>query len=218
MEAVRTRRLLLVSPLGVIAVTSVIARAAGLGTGQWTWLPALVVYWAALGSLVATGGGRASLGRWLRGPAGGWGWAALALVVGLLPLPVFLTGRDVLRSAPVLAAWLAFALINPWFEEAYWRGLMMDATAGWPAWLRVLYPSVLFAANHPVALGAIAAMRDPAVTLATFAMGVAWSVTYLRTGSLRYPIASHVLVDLLNLAVPVLMGLYVPPGVAGGVP
>lgn len=214
-EAKTTRQLLLISPLAVIAVTYVIARVTGLGKGPWTWLPSLAVYWAALGLLVATGAGRASLRRWLRARAWSWGWAGLALVVGLLPLTIFLTSREVLRSLPVLMAWLTFALLNPWFEETYWRGLLTDATAGWPGWLRVLYPSVLFAANHPLALGAIAAMRDPAVTVATFVMGVAWSATYLRTGSLWYPIASHVLVDLFNLAVPVLMGLYVPPGLAG---
>ena len=207
--------MLLVSPLVVMAVTYFMARVTGLGEGQWTWLPTLLVYWVALGLLVATGGGRASVRRWLQVPAGSWGWGALALVVGLLPLTVFLTGRDVLRSMPVLMAWLAFVLVNPWFEETYWRGLLTDATAGWPGWLRVLYPSVLFSANHPLALGTIAAMRDPAVTVATFVMGVAWSTTYLRTRSLWYPLVSHVLVDLFNLAVPVLMGLYVPPGVAG---
>jgi membrane protease YdiL (CAAX protease family) len=41
-------------------------------------------------------------------------------------------------------------------------------------------------------------------------MGVVWALAVRRTESLRFAIAGHALTDLLNLAVPTLMNLYVP--------
>ncbi len=87
-------------------------------------------------------------------------------------LGVVVAGWRTLRSGSVLGAWLVFGLINPFLEECYWRGALLDAAA---------------------------------------ALGLAWSAIYLCTGSLWPAIISHGLVDLFNLAVPVFMGLYVPP-------
>jgi uncharacterized protein len=48
------------------------------------------------------------------------------------------------------------------------------------------------------------------VLVSTFVMGAIWAVVYLRTRSLRWCVASHVLVDLLSLSVPVFMNQFVP--------
>src|SRR5690606_19379190 len=63
-------------------------------------------------------------------------------------------------QAVVFVAWLLFAMINPWLEEGYWRGLMLDATRHWPRWASNLYSTSLFTLNHPL-LGGTLRRREP---------------------------------------------------------
>lgn len=67
-------------------------------------------------------------------------------------------------------------------------------------------------AFHPLVAGVFSvANRDGAALAALLLMGAAWAAAYRRTGTLRWALASHVLADLGNLAVPVFLGLYIPP-------
>lgn len=59
-----------------------------------------------------------------------------------------------------------------------------------------------------------AANRDWMALAVIFVMGSVWAAAYQRTGTLRWAVASQMLVDLGNLAVPVFMGLYIPPHLA----
>ena len=125
-------------------------------------------------SLISWGGGRAAILQWLRPPQGAWIWTVLAIAVRLIPLPIFLPNWQLLRPTNIWLLWLAFALLNPWLEEGYWRGLLLDAAAGWPSWLGVLYSSILFALNHPLTLGVNSiANRHPVTAMSTFIMGLA---------------------------------------------
>ncbi len=66
-------------------------------------------------------------------------WRAVSLALPALFIPtVFLPSLPLLDRAWIVALWLLLALINPWLEEGYWRGLLMDATDRWPGWLAVL--------------------------------------------------------------------------------
>lgn len=151
--------------------------------------------------------------RWLRTPAGGARSAAIALAVGLIPLPILVTNFGLLDSVPLVLLWLAFAALNPLLEEGYWRGLLLDRTSRWPAWVAIGASSALFALNHPLSYGVFSlANAHPATLVSTFIMGAGWSVVYRRTGSLRWPIAAHAVTDLCNLAVVAFMNLYVPRG------
>ena len=205
------RRLILLSPLGVLALGHLAARAGGLVFGVWVWIPLVLAYWGVLAGCMVWGAGRAALRQWLRPRQGGWGWAVLAVAVGLLPLPILLSNWSVLRPLQIWVPWLLFALINPWFEEGYWRGLLLDAAAEWKGWLSILYTSGLFAASHPLLWGVNSvANRTLTAVISTFIMGVVWGLVYRRTRSLRWVVAAHVLVDLFNLAVPVFLNLYAP--------
>lgn len=213
------KRLVLLSPLVVIALGHATARLAGVWLGtSWAWAPLALAYWAVLASLIAFCGGREAVGRWLRRPRGSRGWSVLVVAFGLAPLPVFAQNWQLLLSpAWLLLPWLLFALVNPWLEEGYWRGLLLDASAGRPGWLGVLYVSAAFALGHPLMWGVHSlAARDPAVLIFTLASGAVKAIAYIRTGSLRWAIFSHALVDLFNLNVVVLLNLYVPPNTAWG--
>jgi membrane protease YdiL (CAAX protease family) len=108
---------------------------------------------------------------------------------------------------------LAFAAVNPFFEEAYWRGALLDAGRRWPFWLIALYSTVLFVASHPLMWGVFSAGNRSIVLFATlFVMGIAWAYLRRATRSLRFSVLSHVLVDVGNLSVFVFLNLYVPPG------
>ncbi len=202
---------MLLSPFAVIALGHLTARLAGPALGAWAWVPVMLVLWTCFAACIAFGAGRDSVRRWLRTPGGGVRWLATALAVGLIPLPILLLNIRLLDSPLLVVLWLAFAAINPFFEEGYWRGLLLDRTASWPEWASVLFSSGLFALNHPLTLGAISiANAHPATLVSTFIMGVGWAVVYRRTGSLRWPILAHGVADLCNLAVLAMMNIYLP--------
>ena len=206
------RRLILLSPLVIIAVGRLTAYLAGVVFGVWVWIPMTLIVWVMFALMITWGGGREAIGRWLRAPKGAWGWSVLAIVVGLIPLSVFILGWNLFPSVWIVLAWLLFALVNPVLEEGYWRGLLLDNTRNWPGWLGVLYSTFFFAINHPLTVGVYSiANRHPAVLVSTFVMGLAWAVVYRKTHSLRWTIFAHMLTDLLNLSVLAFLNIVVPP-------
>ena len=168
--------------------------------------------WGMFALMIGWGGGQETIRRWVRAPLGAWGWSVLAVIVGLIPLNVFVLNWKLFPSAWLIFAWLLFALINPLLEEGYWRGLLLDTTTEWPGWLGVMYSSFFFAINHPLTIGVYSiANRHPAVLISTFIMGLVWGVTYRKTRSLRWIICAHMLTDLLNLSVLSFLNIVVPP-------
>ena len=78
----------------------------------------------------------------------------------------------------------------------------MDASAHWPAWLRILYSTFWFGLSHPLLLGVtVPALPDLPGFLGTVFTGLVWAVVYWRTRSLCWPILSHILVDLASVLV-----------------
>lgn len=209
------QRLILLSPLAIIAIGHVTARVAGAVLELWAWLPLALVLWAMFAILIAWGGGREAVRRWARSPQGAWGWSGLAIVVALIPLPLFVLNVRLFDSLWLVLAWVIFALVNPLLEEGYWRGLLLDNAAGWSGWLSVPYSSFFFAINHPLTFGVHSiANRHPVTTISTFTMGLIWAIVYRRTGSLRWTVLAHFLVDLFNLSVLAFLNVYVPPGLS----
>ncbi len=206
------RCIVLLSPVAVIGIGRIVEHVAGRILGPWAWLPTLLVFWATIGTLVAWGRSR-PVKEWFGQPSGGAVWSTLAVVVGLVSVREFISGWRVLESPHVAALWLAFGLVNPWFEEAYWRGLLIDASKGWRG-LGVLYSAVAFGLSHPLIWGVnCAALCHPAVVMALGFVGIVWGLAYWRTGSLRWTIVGHGFANLLGLSVPVMLNLYVPAGV-----
>lgn len=206
------QRLILLSPLVIIAVGYIIAHAAMDVFGIWIWIPMTLVVWGMFAFMIAWGGGREAIRRWLQPSQGAWGWKVLAIVVGLIPLSVFILGWNLFPSIWIVLAWLLFALINPFLEEGYWRGLLLDSTKNWPGWLGILYSTFFFAINHPLTVGVFSiANRHPAVLISTFIMGLVWAVVYRKTQSLRWTIFAHMLTDLLNLSILAFLNIVVPP-------
>lgn len=207
-------RFLLLSPWLVLVVGHAAARIAAHYIGTWAWVPLALVYWGLLGGLIVWGNGKDARKRWFSPPRGPRRWSVVAVAVGFITLPILILNRHLLADPTIFVLWILFALINPWFEEGYWRGLLLDAAAEaqWPRSLSTAYTTVLFAASHPLMWGVFSiANRDWMPLVALLLMGMAWSTAYHHTGTLRWAIVGHVIVDLGNLAVPVFLNLYIPP-------
>lgn len=204
------KRFILISPLVIIGVGYLTAYLIEGWTGLWSWLPLALVFWGMTTLLIVTGGRKAWIMRWLSRPRRSWGWSILAMAVGFLPLPLLVIGPNGTTMAQWIP-WAVFVVLNPWFEEGYWRGLLLDASSIWPAWLGILYSGVMFAVSYPLVWGTnFPEGRTPGLILSALAAGILWGVVYWRTGSLRWVVVGHLLFDVFSLAAPVLWNLYLP--------
>ena len=207
------RGLVIASPVAVIGVGHLAALWGQAWLGDYAWLPLTLVFWTAMATIIGMTGGWQAFTARLMGRATAapfaWVWAGGAVVIGLAPLPLMILHWQVLMSPAIWLPWLVFAAINPFLEESYWRGVLLDATANWPRWLAIGYTSLAFAASHPLMWGTFSvANRTPETVIITCLMGVIWSIAYLRTGNLRWVIAGHILTDLLNLSIAAFMNQF----------
>ncbi len=206
----KTKPIILASPLIIIAVNFLVAYFAGLLIGKWAFIPIILIEWLLFAFFILKFGKAGALIRWLKPTAGKYGWKFGVLMIGLIPLPIFIKYNYLLAGWEIWLPWLLLALVNPWLEEFYWRGLLSDTTKAWSTTTSVLFTSLLFSINH-VVFGVNALLfRGPEVLISTFVMGVVWAITYKNTHSLRWVIFSHFLVDTLNLSTPSFLDLYKP--------
>ena len=195
------------SPIALVAICGAIQFIAGHYLGVWAWVPTMLGFWLVIGFLLRRYP-RPLTSRFARA-TGSVFWSALAVLAGLLSLHGFASHWSLLSDTGLVAAWLVFALVNPWFEESYWRGLLMDSTASWGKAASLLYSSAWFAASHPLIWGIHSLpLRKPEAVGALLLVGVIWGLAYQRTGSLRWCVAGHMLANLLGLAALVLLNLY----------
>ena len=136
----------------------------------------------------------------------------MSITVGLIPLSILLLNLYLLASFPLVTAlWVLFAFINPFFEQVFWRGYLMQKLpfrAGW----RVAYSTALFVLSHPFMWGIFSVANRSWMTMVSLIiMGTVWCVVYLKTSSLRWCYISHFMVNIGNLTIFVFLNLYIPP-------
>jgi membrane protease YdiL (CAAX protease family) len=208
MDLNKKRTIVLLSPFLIILINFIVAIISGKLIGKWAFIPVILIEWCFFLFLVLRFGGSESIKKWLKKPSGSFGWTILALFVSLIPLPLFLLHSATLSSWIIWLPWILLALINPWMEEFYWRGLLLQYASKWPDWVAVLFTSAVFALNHAV-FGVNSTLNSGvAVIISTFFMGVIWGLVFKKTNSLRWVIFAHFLVDFLNLSVPSFLDLY----------
>ena len=151
--------------------------------------------------------GRDHIGYWLQKPKGHWIWLSIAGLVSLSTLPLFLQHYDVMRNLTVLIPSIIFFLINPWLEEFYWRGLLIDVTNKWPAWVSIGYSSILFTLWHTAFAWYSTGVRSLSFYLPVLILGLVMGMIYKNTKSLWPAILSQMLINALNLSIPVLMNI-----------
>lgn len=202
------RNIVITSPFLIITANLTAAHIFGELIGKWAFIPMILVGWTLWLFFILKYGGLVSIKKWLGNPKGKISWGILTLIVGLIPLPIFLLHSHTLNPWQVWLPWILLALINPWIEEFYWRGLLSDYTKNWSTWTSILFTSLLFALNH-IAFGVNSEVNSGIdLIIATFIMGIVWAVVYRKTGSLRWAIFSHFIVDFLSLSAPAFLDLF----------
>jgi membrane protease YdiL (CAAX protease family) len=146
--------------------------------------------------------------KWLSKPKGSILWLLLAVSISFPTILIFLKHYTLLNSWEIILPWVLIFLINPFMEEFYWRGFLLDKTAHWNKWIAILFSSLLFSANHYVFAIHSELFRGFPVLISTFLMGFIWALVYQKTKSLRWTVIAHFIVDFLNLSVPSFLDLY----------
>ncbi len=202
------RKIAIASPFLIILVNFSLAFLFKPIWGKWAFVPMILMGWALWLFFILKLGQENAIKIWLKKPVGAIGWSLLAVAVGLIPLPLFLFHADTLTTWQIGLPWITIALINPWIEEFYWRGLILDATNHWPNWMAILFSSVLFATNH-AAFGINSALNSGfEILISTLIMGITWGFVYKKTQSLRWAIFAHFLVDLFGLSAAAFLDLW----------
>ncbi|EGK00964.1 MULTISPECIES: CPBP family intramembrane glutamic endopeptidase [Dysgonomonas] len=203
----KDRNIIILSPFIIILINIIVALSFGKLIGKWAFIPVILIEWCIFSFLIFRYGGINSVKNWLKKPQGGIGWTILALSTGLICLPIFIFNKHLLTVWTIWLPWIALAVINPWLEEFYWRGLLSDYTNNWNKWLSIFYTSVVFSANHAVFGLNSNMLRGPELVTSTLIMGIIWAIVYKKTGSLRWAIFAHFMVDFLSLSAPAFLDL-----------
>ncbi len=203
------KRIVLVSPFLITAVNVIVAFSFGKVIGKWAFIPIILIEWFLfLFFVFKYGGGTDSIKKWLQKSKGSFGWSILAVLMGLITLPLFLLHNHTLTNWTIWLPWILLALINPWIEEFYYRGFLLDNTTEWKKWKAILFSTSVFAANHAV-FGINSEVNSGfTVVVSTFIMGLVWSIVYTKTKSLRWAIFGHFLVDFFSLSAPAFLDLF----------
>lgn len=202
------KRLVLASPFLIIAINFANAFLFGSIIGKWAFIPIILIEWSLFLYFILKYTDKETRKNWLQKPNGSFGWIILALLIGILPLPLFLMHYATLSTWQVWLPWFLLALINPWLEEFYWRGLLFEYTKNWSKWSVILFTSIVFAGNHAV-FGVNSVLNSGiTVVISTLIMGIIWGLVYHKTNSLRWIIFAHFLVDFFNLSAASFLDLY----------
>lgn len=196
----------ILSPIIILIITQLTTIVLGKYLKALVYLPVILIYWVVLG-LILYKFGFENVRGWLNKPQGHWVWIILAVLLGLPTLPLFLRNIDLFKNPAVLIPHIAFFLFNPWLEEFYWRGLLIDVTEKWAAWISVLYSSILFTMWHSAFAWYSVGARGFSFYGPVLMLGVFMALIYKNTKSLWLCIGSHMLINILNMSIPVLLNL-----------
>lgn len=178
---------------------------------QYAWLLAFAIYYLSV-ELALRFSRAPSLFRWYTSPL----YPLPKLKYGLvgLVLPALLPVGVLFSNYQAVPLWTwfyicVFALINPFFEEVFWRGVINQLPVSGVQ--RQFVSAGLFSFSHYFLWGTYW-LSNPRLLVptcvTTFVMGWCWMWFYQRDGRLLYPVLSHMVVDFVNLSIAVFMGIH----------
>lgn len=208
----------LITPVAIILLGIIVGRFFFIFMKNWAWIPVVVFYWSAVGLVIYLDYKKRGKkpADYFKGFRFKFSAVILSLIVGLIPLPIFLKYFYLFDTGYLIFLWILFALVNPFFEEIFWRGYMLDHSPKIPFWIKAIVSSLIFAVGHPLTWGLFSfSMLTPEMLISVFIMGIVWSFAYRKSNTLLLPYFSHFLVDLLSCSVlaflnilPVMTNLY----------
>lgn len=197
-------------PIMVILFCHIIVKLLNPVTTPYTWIPGMISYWLISFSFVYFDCKKRKIHitKYLKGTKFKFYLIVIAIVAGFIPFPIFILHFKLLTTPFLIGSWIFVALVNPFFEEIFWRGYLLNHAAKLPAVLKIIYSSTLFTLSHTFIWGVFAkAMLTPELIISVFVMGILWSFIYLKSKSIVLPYFSHLLVDIFNLSVLAMMNL-----------
>lgn len=194
------------TPIFVLIVTQLTALVLGKYLKEWVFLPIILIYWVII-FFILNKYGFDNIKRWLSIPQGHWGWYILAVLIGISSLPLFIQNVHLFGDPIILILHITFFLINPWLEEFYWRGLILDSTKQWPVWISILYSSILFTLWHSAFAWQSIMFRDLSFFLPVLISSIFVALIYKKTKSLWLCVGSHFLMNIFTMGIPVLLNL-----------
>lgn len=205
--------LLFISPFFIILLGFLTATFFYQFIEGWAWIPLALVYWSLLGFCIYYFKDNKKLGDWFQKSKKAPFWITFTMLIGLFPLTILMMNYHLFHSVWLILYWLLFAIINPWLEEYYWRGVLFDSLlTKFPAWFVILYTTILFVISHPLMWGVFSyASQSYHLYIYLSVTGIVWAITYLKTKSLRFIVLSHCIVDIGNLTVLTFLNIYIPP-------
>ncbi|MFY3790926.1 CPBP family intramembrane glutamic endopeptidase [Ureibacillus sp. MALMAid1270] len=209
------RLMILISPLAIIFLGFLTAFLFSKYIHEWAWIPLALVYWLSLGLCILYFKGTKHVKDWFLPTKITSLWNVISLLLGMIPLSILAMNYHLLDSTVLIVLWIVFALVNPWFEELYWRGLLLDATKEiFPKWISIVYSTFFYCISHPFMWGVFSiANTSYHLYIYLVLMGIIWSISYYKTNSLKWITVSHFIVDIGNLAVLCFLNIYIPPGI-----
>src|SRR5215471_10718798 len=138
---INKHQLAIISPLVMVLACHLVARIGSSVMSKWAFIPVILTLW--LVAFIFLRPLQIDTYRmWFRKNKGNTIWKVLIIFVGILPLPVFLLHWQTLSTWQVILPYVVIALVNPFVEEMYWRGLLLDNLRNWKNWQAVLYTSL----------------------------------------------------------------------------
>jgi len=213
-EDIKINRFLKFSPIVVITGCSLISIIFTIFLGVNAYIPVLLIYWSILLIfIILKGDFRTSIKKWLQPAKGNKLWSIIPFLFTFMSLPMLIMNWALLADPYILISLIIFSVVNPWFEEFYWRGLILDLTEKWSLWVRLLYSAVLFTINHPLMVGIFSIANRMVVFLfTTVILGVIYGLIYIKTASLRWLILAHGLLNFLGISTAIFLNYYIPEG------
>jgi len=206
MDKKTTSSFFIFSPVVILLITHATAVLFGRYLNTLVYIPIILIYWTVL-VLILFKYGLNNTRKWLQKPQGHWVWIIIAVLIGFSSLPLFLQHYQVFRDLSILIPTVIFFLINPWLEEFYWRGLLIDVTQYWTAWISILYSTVLFTLWHSAFAWYSDGARNLPFYLAVLILGLVMALIYKNTRSVWLAVISHMMINILNLSIPSLLNM-----------
>jgi membrane protease YdiL (CAAX protease family) len=198
-----------ISPIVLIAVCYAAVVFLNKIMGEWVFIPAFILYWGLSILIIFKIAGISYIKELFKRPSGKIGWLILSIIVGFIPFSILIRNLSII-TVPLMLLSLLFSIINPFFEQMYWRGFALDFTFRSKI-LSSTYSSILFILSHLFIWGVFSyGNRNLYMLLSLVIMSVVWCIVRIKTKSIWWCVISHFFVDLFNLLVFVMLNLYIP--------
>jgi membrane protease YdiL (CAAX protease family) len=200
----------IISPIIVIAVCSIFVLIFVKYISEWVFIPAAILYWLSSFYISLKFTGKDTIKNYFNKPKGGIGWLILSIIIAFIPFSILLLNINLLNDPKIIILWVLFSLINPFFEQIYWRGFLLENTFNTKT-ISIIYSTILFALSHLFIWGIFSyGNRNIFTIISLIIMGTVWCIVKYKTKSLWWNIISHIMVDLFNLSVFVFLNIYIP--------